>query len=735
MALRALTLLATALVARAEMADKVPRAAPSGTAAWAAAHSSAAAAVARMSQQDKINVVTGIGWDKGPCVGNTAAVSSINYPQLCLQDGPLGIRFGTGITAFTPGIQAAATWDVELMRQRGEYLGAEARGCGVHVQLGPVAGPLGKIPHGGRNWEGFGVDPYLAGIAMAATVEGIQSAGVQACAKHYIGNEQELGRDSMSSNIDDRTIHELYLWPFADAVHSDVASVMCSYNKLNGSWACESDKALNGLLKTELGFQGYVVSDWNAQHTTNGAANNGMDMAMPGSDYNGNNVLWGPQLNNAVNSNQVSKARLDDMAERILASWYLLGQNSGYPAINIRANVQGDHKENARAVARDGIVLLKNDGILPLKKPSKIALFGSAAVVNPQGMNACLDKGCNTGALGMGWGSGSVNYPYLVAPYDALRTRAQSDGTTLSLQSSDSTSNVASVASGADAAIVVITADSGEGYITVEGNAGDRNNLDPWHNGNQLVQAVANANKNTIVVVHSVGPIILETILATPGVRAVVWAGLPSQENGNALVDILYGLTSPSGKLVYTIAKNAADYGTSIVRGDDNFREGLFVDYRHFDNARIEPRFEFGFGLSYTNFTYSNLAITSTAKPGPATGPTIPGGPADLWDTVATVTAVVTNAGGVAGAEVPQLYITLPPSSSSSSSAPPKQLRGFAKLKLDPGASGTARFDLRRRDLSYWDVGAQNWVVPSGSFGVGVGASSRDIRLTGTITV
>ncbi|KAK4121544.1 glycoside hydrolase family 3 protein [Parathielavia appendiculata] len=734
MTLAAFALLTAAVLAWAEPACKVPRAAPTGTAAWTAAHSSAAAAVARMSQQDKINMVTGIGWDKGPCVGNTAAISSINYPQLCLQDGPLGIRFGTGTTAFTPGIQAASTWDVELIRQRGEYLGAEARGCGVHVLLGPVAGALGKIPHGGRNWEGFGVDPYLAGIAMAETTEGIQSAGVQACAKHYIANEQELNRETMSSNVDDRTMHELYLWPFADAVHSNVASVMCSYNKLNGSWACESDKAQNGLLKKELGFQGYIVSDWNAQHTTNGAANNGMDMTMPGSDFNGRNVLWGPQLNTAVNNNQVSRARLDDMAKRILAAWYLLGQNSGYPSINIRANVQGNHKENVRAVARDGIVLLKNDGILPLKKPAKLALVGSAAVVNPQGMNACADKGCNTGALGMGWGSGSVNYPYFVAPYDALRVRAQSDGTTLGLHNSDSTSGVANVVSGADAAIVVITADSGEGYITVEGNVGDRQNLEPWHNGNQLVQAVAAANKNTIVVVHSVGPIILETILATPGVRAVVWAGLPSQENGNALVDVLYGLVSPSGKLVYTIAKKAEDYGTAVARGDDNFREGLYVDYRHFDNAKIEPRFEFGFGLSYTNFTYSALQTTTTATitPGPAGGPTIPGGPSDLWDTVATVTATITNTGAVAGAEVAQLYLSLPPSAPPS---PPRQLRGFAKLKLEPGASGTATFKLRRRDLSYWDTGRQQWVVPSGVFGVSVGASSRDVRLEGSLQV
>ncbi|KAK4220888.1 beta-glucosidase cel3A [Podospora fimiseda] len=730
--LRDLLLLSAAAFASAEAGDKVPRQGPTGTAAWAAAQSKAAAAVARLSQQDKINMVTGIGWERGPCVGNTSPVNSIRYPQLCLQDGPLGIRFATGATTFTPAIQAASTWDIELIRQRAIWHGQEAKAAGVHVILGPAPGALGKIPAAGRNWEGFGVDPYLAGIASAVTIEGLQSSGVQATVKHFLLNEQEYNRETMSSNADDRTVHELYLWPFADAVHSNVASVMCSYNKVNGSWACENDKLLNGLLKTELGFPGYVVSDWNAHHTTNGAANAGMDMTMPGTDFNGGKVLWGPQLNTAVNNGQVPRSRLDDMAKRILASWYLVGQDAGYPQTNLRANVQGNHKENTRAVARDGTVLLRNDGILPLKNPRRIALVGSATVVNPRGMNACVDRGCNEGALGMGWGSGTAEYPYFVSPHDALRTRAQQDGATVVLHSSDNTNNVQNVVSGADVAIVVITADSGEGYITVQGHAGDRNHLDPWHNGNQLVQAVAQANKNVIVVVHSTGPVILETILNTPGVRAVVWGGLPGNENGNAMVDILYGLVSPSGKLPYTIGKSPSDYGTAVIRGDDNFREGLFIDYRHFDNARIEPRFEFGFGLSYTNFTFSDLTITSNARSGPATGPTIPGGRADLWEDVATITAVVKNTGGVQGAEVPQLYITLP---SSAPSTPPKQLRGFAKLKLAPGASGTAIFNLRRKDLSYWDTARQNWVVPSGEFGVSVGASSRDIRLTGKFTV
>jgi len=355
---------------------------------------------------------------------------------------------------------------------------------------------------------------------------------------------------------------------------------------------------MNQLLKKELGFQGYVMTDWNAQHTTAQSANTGLDMTMPGSDFNGNTQLWGSKLTQAVNSGQVQQSRIDDMVRRILAAWYLVGQDKSYPSININANVQGSHKTNIRAVARDGIVLLKNEGgTLPLKKPAKVGLVGSAAVVNPQGMNSCTDAGCNTGALGMGWGSGTASYAYFSAPADAIKARAQKDGSQVALSASDSTSGVSSAVNGADVAIVFITSDSGEGYIKVENNAGDRNNLDPWHNGNDLVKAVAAINKNVVVVVHSVGPVILETILAQANVKAVVWAGLPSQENGNALVDVLYGDVAPSGKLPYTIAKSANDYGTTISQGDDSFSEGLFIDYRHFDKSNIAPRYEFGYGL------------------------------------------------------------------------------------------------------------------------------------------
>jgi len=254
--------------------------------------------------------------------------------------------------------------------------------------------------------------------------------------------------------------------------------------------------------------------------------------------------------------------------------------------------------------------------------------------------------------------------------------------------------------------------------------------LDPWHSGNALVAAVAAVNKKTIVVIHSVGPLILETILALDNVVAVVWAGIPGQESGNGLVDILYGSTSPSGKLPYTIAKQQSDYGTALASGDDSYSEGLFIDYRHFDHASITPRYEFGFGLSYTTFAFSGLTLSSIST---STGSTAssPGGEAGLWDVVATVSATITNNGTVTGAEVAQLYIGLP---SSAPTSPPKQLRGFQKISLAPSASATVTYSLRRKDLSYWSVANQAWVLPTGTFSVYVGASSRDIRLTGTLS-
>ncbi|TLD20875.1 hypothetical protein E2P81_ATG08539 [Venturia nashicola] len=596
---------------------------------WTAAYERADASLLKLTNAEKVGIVTGQGWLGGPCIGNTVALPKINYPQLCLMDAPVGIRYVKGVTVFPAGIHTAATWDVDLMRKRGEALGEEAKAKGVHVMLGPVAGPLGKIPNGGRGWEGFSPDPYLTGIAMMETIEGMQSRGVQANAKHLIGNEQELNRTTITSNIDDRTLHELYLWPFADAVRAGVASVMCSYNKLNATWACENERVLNGLLKQELDFKGYVMSDWDAQHSTVQSAITGLDMTMPGPGPGPSTgqISWGDALLSAVSSSKVPQSRLDDMVRRILAGFYYLGQDKSYPPtrFSIKDNrgggpdVQADHKEIARAVARDGIVLLKNEnGALPLKKPKSLAIVGNDAINNPDGPNACSDRACNTGTLAMGWGSGTAEYPYLSAPFDAISARAQKENTVITSSTTNDPSKAASAAKSASTALVFINAHSGEEYLTVENQLGDRVNLDPWHNGNALVSAVAGTGTPTIVVIHSVGPIILEKILAEKNVIAVVWAGLPGQESGNSLVDVLYGDTSPSGKLPFTIAKREQDYGVAIAKGGvDDFKEGLYIDYRNFDKAGITPRYEFGYGLSYTKFTHT----PPKSKPPPAPPP------------------------------------------------------------------------------------------------------------------
>jgi beta-glucosidase len=345
---------------------------------------------------------------------------------------------------------------------------------------------------------------------------------------------------------------------------------------------------------------------------------------MPGDDFKGT-FLWGSKLTNKLSS-QVQPSRLDDMVRRVLAAWYYLGQDKGYPPSKVNngpvkaagPDVQSNHKIVARAVARDGIVLLKNDNdILPLKSPKSLAIIGQDAIVNPNGPNACNDRGCDTGTLAMGYGSGTAEYTvsrdlrhfsvivqltnlqYLSDPLDAIKARANREGTKIVTSTTDNPSAGASAANSASTAIVFINSDSGEQYVKVENlPEGDRLDLDPWHNGNDLVAAVAKVGKPVIVVVHSVGPIILEKILANPSVKAIVWAGLPGQESGNALADILYGDAAPNGKLPYTIAKKVSDYGITASRSRvDNFKERIYIDYRHFETQKIEPRYEFGFGL------------------------------------------------------------------------------------------------------------------------------------------
>lgn len=428
---------------------------------WTKSYYKAVDMVNRMSLVEKVNITTGTGWSMGLCVGNTGPAASVGFPPLCLQDGPLGIRFADHITAFPAGITVGATWDRDLMYKRGRAHALEARLKGVNILLGPSMGPLGRMPAGGRNWEGFGSDPVLQGIAAAATIRGIQDEGVIATAKHFIGNEQEHFRQSfewglpnaLSSNIDDRTLHELYLWPFAESVRAGVASVMCSYQMVNNSYACGNSRLMNGILKDELGFQGFVQSDWLAQRSGVASALAGLDMSMPGDGLRWTNgkSLWGPQLTLAVLNRSLPIERLNDMTTRIVAAWYQLGQDNTtvWPApppegdggpnfsswtndevglihhgsddkttavVNKFVDVQGIgkdfHGRLVQTIAAEGTVLVKNeDNTLPLSRPGspdgkkeakyKVGIFGEDAGPG-RGPNACADRGCNQGTLASG---------------------------------------------------------------------------------------------------------------------------------------------------------------------------------------------------------------------------------------------------------------------------------------------------------------------------------------------
>ncbi|CAA7264066.1 unnamed protein product [Cyclocybe aegerita] len=749
------------------------RAIPNFGPAWASAWSKAEAKIANFTLEEKVSVTTGVGWQNDRCVGNIPRIEPQDgrgWPGLCLEDSPLGVRFADFVTAFPTGVNTAASFSRRFMRLRGLYMGHEFVGKGVNVALGPTMN-MGRVAQGGRNWEGFGGDPFLAGEASYETILGLQEAGVIACAKHLVGNEQEIKRRLSSSEIDDRTVHEVYAHPFLKSVMAGVGSMMCSYNQVNGTYACDNDKMMNDIVKREFGFRGFIMSDWNAQMWTT-SATTGLDMAMPGDiglNHDPNISYFGGNLTAYVNDGTIAEALVDDMATRIIASWYLLHQDRpSFPAVNFNAfdleddatnlhvDVEEDHHKLVRELGAASTVLLKNEkGVLPLgRKDRSIVLVGSGADRGRAGPNVFRDHAGLDGALGMGWGSGTARYPYLVPPIDAIQREARKFRTSVSYAFDDFDLETAGrMSRKQSAALVFVMANSGEQYLTVDGNVGDRNNLTAWRGGDELIAAVAAQNNNTIVIVNSVGPIIMESWIDHPNVTAVLWAGVPGQEIGNSIADVLYGAWNPSGRLPYTIAKRAEDYGAQIVTGGGPqdiisipYTEGLEIDYRHFDARNITPRFEFGFGLSYTEFSYSGLqlskiesAVSSPDPPlveawerGDAT-PISVGSSRAIWLHTPAYEAIFTvrNTGRIPGAEIPQLYLNFP----ASAGEPPLVLRGFADVFLGPGKSRTLTITLSRYDLSIWDVEKQGWRKPSGQFGVVIGASSRDARLRGTVPV
>ncbi|CDK28029.1 unnamed protein product [Kuraishia capsulata CBS 1993] len=753
-----------------------------GSGNWEFAYNKAVEIVSQMTNEEKVNLTFGYTSETTGCSGMIPGVPDLGFEGMCFQDAGNGVRGTDMVNSYASGVHVGAAWNKQLAYDRAYYMGAEFKRKGVNVHLGPVVGPVGRLATGGRNWEGFSSDPYLTGSLAAETISGLQK-NVIACVKHFVAYEQETNRNppllapklhnqSVSSNLDDKTMHEVYLWPFYDAVKAGAGSVMGSYNRINNSYACQNSKTLNGLLKTELGFEGFVVSDWDGQHTGIASANAGLDMAMPDSVY------WEDGLLEAVKNGTVSQERLDDMATRIVAAWYKYARlddpGHGLPVSILDPHELIDARDpNSKSTifqgAVEGHVLVKNaDNALPLKKPKFLSLFGYdgiAAEINNQGegslslfslgflntlqyengtivdpdilMDIFLSsysagsKGPGValnGTLYTGGGSGSNTPSYIDAPFNAFTQKAYEDGTFLSW---DFSTPEPLVNPASEACIVFINAMSTEGY--------DRPHLrDPY--SDNLVESVADQCANTIVVIHNAGIRLVDKWIDHENVTAVIMAHLPGQDTGRALVEVMYGKQSPSGRLPYTVAKNESDYGSLLYpttpEGDldlyfpqSNFTEGVYIDYKSFIKRNVTPRYEFGYGLTYTTFDYSNLEIqtvTSNHSYLPPDDIVLEGGLASLWDVLASVKVTVTNTGDVTAAEVAQLYVGIP-------HGPKKVLRGYGKQSIQPGESAEYVFDLTRRDLSTWDVITQNWVLQAGSYPVYVGKSVLDIQLTGKL--
>ncbi|GAB7350276.1 hypothetical protein MBLNU459_g0917t3 [Dothideomycetes sp. NU459] len=642
-----------------ESPPKYPSPWGEGTGGWDDAYRKARAFVSQLTLEEKVNLTTGTGWEQDSCVGQTGSIPRLAFAALCLQDSPTGVRDTDFVSVWPAGVNVAATWDRGLAHARGQGMGEEHRGKGVDMQLGPVAGPLGRVSEGGRNWEGFSPDPWLTGVMFAESIEGIQSAGVMASAKHFIAYEQEHFRQSVeaqqygfnvtasgSANLDDITMHELYLWPFADGIRAGAANIMCSYNQVNNSQACQNSYTLNYLLKGELGFQGYVVSDWYGTHSGVSAILAGLDMSMPGDPEqqwtNTGASYFGANLTIAILNGTVPAWRLDDAAVRIMASYYFVGRDQvnttinfnswtkdtygyehyvveqGWGLINQHVDVRGEHANLIREIGAKSVVLLKNvNDTLPLTGKEKLtAVFGEDAGPNIYGPNGCSDRGCDNGTLAMAWGSGSTDFTYLVTPDTAIQNEVVSQyGAYESILDNQAFSQIATLARRAEVSIVFVNSDSGEGYIVVDENFGDRNNLTLWQGGDDLINAVAANCSNTVVVIHSTGPVLIDQYKNHANITAIVWAGVPGEQSGNSIADVLYGRVNPGGKLPFTMPVDRNDSGTDILYTPNdlvpqtNFKEGVFIDYRAYDRNNIEPAYEFGFGLSYTTFKYSNLKI------------------------------------------------------------------------------------------------------------------------------
>lgn len=656
--------------------------------------------IGKMTLEEKASLCSGADF------WHTERVERLGIPAMMVSDGPhglrkqdqeadhLGVNDSIKAVCFPAGCGTAASFNRDLITGMGEVLGEECQAEGVGVILGPAVN-IKRSPLCGRNFEYYSEDPLVASEMAGALIKGVQSKNVGTSIKHFLANNQETRRMSSSSEVDERTLREIYLAAFEGAVSKQKPwTVMCSYNKINGTYAAEHKEALTDILREEWGFDGFVVSDWGAVNNRVPDLEAGLDLEMPASGG-----INDRQIVEAVKEGRMKEAVLDRAVERILNIVYRFEESRDGNAVFDRDK---DH-EYAKKVAEETIVLLKNEAqILPLSEKEEIAFIGKYAR-QPRYQ---------------GGGSSHINSHKVTGAWDVVKDWGNisfAEGYGDQADETDEGMIAEAVEKAGKAKAAVIFAGLPDAF---ESEGFDRTHMGMPDCQNELIERVTAVQPNTIVVLHNGSPVEMPW---ADKVKGIVEAYLGGQAVGEAVVDILFGKVNPSAKLPETFPCKLEDNPSYLYypgEGDKvEYREGVFVGYRYYDTKKMDVRFPFGFGLSYTTFAYSNLQVSASA----------------IKDTdTLTVSADITNTGSMAGKEVVQLYVS---DVESTVIRPVKELKGFDKVELQPGETRTVSFTLDKRAFAYWNTQIHDWHVESGEFRILVGKSSRDIQLEASVTV
>lgn len=641
---------------------------------------------------------------------HTQGIERLGIPSVMVTDGPHGLRKqrasadhlglfdSVPATCFPSAAGVASSWNRELIERMGQALGRECQAEDVAVLLGPGVN-IKRSPLCGRNFEYFSEDPYLSSEMAAHHIKGVQSEGVGTSLKHYAANNQEHRRMTSDSIVDERTLREIYLASFEGAVkQAQPWTVMCSYNKVNGEYAADNEWLLTDVLKREWGHEGFVVSDWGAVNDRVKSLAAGLELEMPSSHGEGDRLIV-----EAVQSGRLEEEKLDAAVERLLTVIFK-AVDQRKPGVTVDHEA---HHQLAREIARESMVLLKNDDqVLPLKRSGRIAVLGALAKEpRYQGSGSSqihptkLDDIVEEFKASAGAAAEIVYAPGYELNHDQVNEALTEEAVRLAR----------------DVEVVVLFAGLPNRY---ESEGFDRKHMQMPDNQVALIQAVAAVQPNLVVVLSSGAPIEMPWL---DRAKAVLEAYLGGQALGGAIADLLFGDANPSGKLAETFPMQLSDNPSYLFfpgEGDQvEYREGLFVGYRYYDKKQLRPLFPFGYGLSYTSFAYSSMLVDKK----------------ELTDAdTLKVEVTVTNTGDRAGQEIVQLYVH---DVESCVIRPLKELKGFNKVALASGEAKKVAFELDKRSFAYYDVGMGDWVVETGEYEIMVGRSSQDIALSEVVKV